>query len=120
MDNRSWNLFIDDERWPKDATWAEWYDAPNRDEWLVARSWGEVVNLIDTYGMPSFISFDHDLGDETATLNGYETAQQIVERDMDGKWEIPADFEFAVHSQNPIGKQNIQGILTNYLAHKRG
>jgi len=113
----TYNLFIDDERWPSDATWAEWYGV--RDEWTVARSWGEVRELIDTLGVPVFISFDHDLGDEAVYLNGYEIAQQIVEHDMDGKWEIPANFEFAVHSQNPIGKQNIEALLRNYIAQKR-
>lgn len=112
----SWNLFIDDERWPSDATWASWYGSI--DDWTVARTWGEVRTLIDTLGVPSFISFDHDLGNELIYLNGYEIAQQIVEMDMNGEWEIPADFKFEVHSQNPIGKKNIEGLLRNYLNHK--
>jgi len=111
----TYNLFIDDERWPSDATWAEWYGV--RDDWFVARDWPEVLNLIETYGMPDFISFDHDLGPEEVTLNGYEIVQKIVEGDMDGKWKIPENFQFTVHSQNPIGKRNIEGLLVNYIKH---
>lgn len=112
----TWNLFIDDERWPLDATWAEWYG--KRNEWMVARTWIEVRELIDTYGMPDFISFDHDLGPEEAYLNGFEIAKEIVNRDMDGVWEIPENFQFYVHSQNPIGKANIEGFIRNYLEQK--
>lgn len=111
----SYNLFIDDERWPTDATWADWY--PHRDNWVVARNWPEVLQLLESLGIPSYISFDHDLGPDEITLNGYEIAQKIVEGDMDGKWQIPADFSFFVHSQNPIGKRNIEGLIMNYLKH---
>lgn len=111
----SYSLFIDDERWPSDATWADWYGV--RDDWTVARNWPEVEALLTSLGVPSFISFDHDLGPDEVTLNGYEIAQKIVEGHMDGKWEIPEDFQFVVHSKNPIGKRNIEGLLMNYLKH---
>lgn len=113
----TWNLFIDDERWPLDATWADWYD--KKHEWMVARTWVEVRNLIDTYGMPEFISFDHDLGPEEVYLNGYEIAQEIVDKDISGEWQIPENFAFYVHSKNPIGKKNIEGLLNGYLKFKK-
>lgn len=31
----------------------------------------------------------------------------------------PADFAFFVHSQNPVGKANIEGLLNNYLEFKK-
>lgn len=117
MRDQTWNLFIDDERWPSDVNWASWYGI--RDEWTVARTWGETRTLIDTYGVPSFISFDHDLGDEQVCLNGYEIAQQLVEKDMNGEWQIPPDFDFEAHSQNVCGDENIRSLLNNYLRFKR-
>jgi hypothetical protein len=66
--------------------------------------------------MPSYISFDHDLGDNEPT--GYDIAKTIVDVDMEAVNEeakLPKDFHFYVHSQNPIGKANIEGLLNNYL-----
>ena len=70
------------------------------------------------YGIPSYISFDHDLGvDENGNVqaSGYEIAKWLVEMDMTGKYTMPDDFEFNVHSANPIGKENIEAYLNNYL-----
>ena len=74
-------------------------------------------------GFPSFISFDHDLGHEKYT--GYDIAKQLVENDMISgdkdsreRYKFSNDFGFYVHSQNPIGKANIEGLLNNYLKHK--
>ena len=109
-------MFIDDERWPKDATWAEWYGS--RDNWVVARNWTETYDTIKNLGFPNFISFDHDLGDPDAEPTGFEIAKMLVDYDMDEYMEIPADFQFSVHSQNPIGKKNIESYLNNYLEHR--
>ena len=40
----------------------------------------------------------------------------MVERDLDknGSW-IPKNFTYDVHSANPAGKKNIEGLLNNYL-----
>ncbi len=107
----SWLLFIDDERFPPD----------DGQEWKVARSYYDVGNLIYEYGMPSYISFDHDLGEKQKT--GYDIAKWLVQLDMDSdelddfgkRYPFPDDFEFYVHSQNPVGKKNIETYLLNYL-----
>ena len=68
-----------------------------------------------------YISFDHDLGDEDDGETGYDYAKRLVEMDMDTdfpKYKFPDDFSFYVHSQNPIGKANIEGLLNGYLKHK--
>lgn len=103
----TWRLFIDDERMPASQD----YDM------LIARNIDEVLNLISDLGMPRFISFDHDLGDDTP--NGYKIAQWLVEMDMNQEAEFPEDFDFYVHSQNPIGKTNIEEYLGSYLRFKR-
>lgn len=108
-----WNLFIDDERWPMDATWADWC----RDNriYFVTRTIAETVEYIDNFGFPQFISFDHDLaGDERAI----DIVKLIIEKDLDGIWEIPEGFKFAVHSKNPIGAENISVTFNNYLEFK--
>lgn len=112
----TWNLFIDDERLPTDANWAEWYGV--RENWVVARNWPEAYDVIKNLGFPNFISFDHDLGDPDVEPTGFEIAKMLVEFDMDNILEIPSNFSFYVHSQNPIGKKNIEGYLNNYLKHR--
>lgn len=105
----TWNLFIDDER-----------DPPNDGrEWVIARSGREVMNYFLNLGMPSYISFDHDLGRDEGT--GYDIAKLLVDIDMKTPHDVykfPADFDFYVHSQNPIGKANIEAYLNNYLAQR--
>lgn len=97
-------LFIDDIR-----------DVPSV-EWMVARSSSEAIVLMKERGCPSRVSFDHDLGgDDTAIV----VVRWLVDTDLDclGRF-IPDQFDFSVHSANPVGAANIQGLLDSYLSHK--
>lgn len=121
----TWNLFIDDERDPSDVTWAPWQiqEKYRNGEWVIVRSYGDAMVEILSRGFPSYVSFDHDLGHEKYT--GFELAKQLVENDIiSGDRESRAaykflpEFDYYVHSQNPIGKANIEGLLDNYLNFK--
>jgi len=109
-------LFIDDERNPMDVTWGTWQEQVlyRSGEWMVARNWFEVLELVVTYGFPSLISFDHDLGDGEKT--GYEIARKLCDMVMDGV-EMPDNFQFLVHSKNPVGAKNIRTYMTNFINH---
>ena len=68
--------------------------------------------------MPEFISFDHDLGENEFT--GYVIAKRLCDIDMND--ELPSfseTFDYYVHSQNPVGKENIEKYLDNYLEFKK-
>lgn len=99
-------LFIDDIRNP----W-RW-----EDEYIVVRSYPEAIHWMRENGCPEHISFDHDLG-SASDLSGYDIAKWMVEVDLDanGRW-IPENFEFMVHSANPVGAANIVGLLESYLS----
>lgn len=103
----NWHLFLDDERLP----------ATTDDRVFIARDFDSAVALVlsRTYCQcPTFISFDHDLGPDS--LTGYDFAKWLVEKDLDKDGEfIPKDFYFCVHSQNPVGKENIEKYLEGYL-----
>lgn len=118
----TWNLFIDDERELADVDWADWkvLEKYRNEEWVICRNKMQVISAIFDHDkeVPSFISFDHDLGDGEST--GYDIAKWIVEMNMDGVVKIPKDFSFYVHSKNPIGKKNIESYLNNYLEFKNG
>jgi hypothetical protein len=115
--NMTYNLFIDDERNPIHVKWGSWQDQAlyRDDEWIIARNWNEVLELVVSLGFPNMISFDHDLGDDEIT--GYEIAQKLANMVMDGTAELPAGFEFRVHSKNPVGGENIRRYMENFLKH---
>jgi hypothetical protein len=96
------NLFIDDERFP-----------PNDGrEWVIARNYEEAIKILSET-VPVYISFDHDLGEEKT---GYDVAKWITFKDVDEKFQyLPDDFDFYVHSQNPIGRENITCTFETYL-----
>ncbi len=114
----SYNLYIDDIRNP-----------PNR-KYVVVRSFEAAKAYIAEFGMPRFVSFDHDLGmmgktlpsgiwigEEVEAATGYDFAKWLCEQDMDSPWMSSLGFSFHVHSANPVGKANIEGYLNNYLNH---
>lgn len=117
----SWKLFIDDERDPLDVKWGSWQDqALYRDtDWIIARDLPEVTEIILSLGMPEMISFDHDLGYNKAT--GYDIAKMLVELVMDScdKYQFSENFQYMVHSKNPVGAQNIKSYLDNFMAHSK-
>jgi len=108
-----WNLFIDDIRNPS-------YIKNKFDitEWQVARTVEEAIRLVDQFDcFPSFISFDHDLGE--GQPDAITLVHRMVEMDMLGMYEFPKDFAFNVHSANPVGAKNITGLINGYLKFKR-
>lgn len=92
-----YKLFIDDER------------EPVSDDWIVARSSRAAAMAVSVYGMPNYISFDHDLGGEdTSMLFLRWLADTCLE---DG---TKFSFGYTVHSQNPVGRDNIIGFIESF------
>ena len=103
----SYSLFLDDERFPANSF-------PPHGEGHIVRSYQEAVLFVKENGMPSYITFDHDLGTE---LTGYDFAKFLVEEDLNGN-SLPPNFSFAIHSANPVGANNITELLNSYLKFK--
>lgn len=123
----TWNLFLDDERNPSDVTWAPWQvqEKYRNEEWVICRSYADAMVEIINNGFPKYISFDHDLGHEDDKYSGFYLAKQLVENDIISgnkesreAYKFAPDFAYYVHSKNPIGKANIEGLLNNYMKHK--
>lgn len=94
------NLFIDDERFPTD------------DSWNVVRSSQEAIEFVKKNGVPQYISFDHDLGgDDTSIV----FINWLIEEILDKKLTLPVDFDFYVHSQNCVGKKNIENKMNSFI-----
>jgi len=115
-------LFLDDIRNPKDI-----YKDNNNWDWIIVRTYEEFVNYIKENGIPDFISFDHDLADEHY-IEYFKSEEEKREFDYNkikektgydcAKWLIENGYEikkYAVHSFNPVGKENILNYLKNQI-----
>ncbi len=100
----TWKLYLDDERLPKTFK-----------DWTVIRTVKEAEDKILQAGLPDECSLDHDI-DERA--NGLDFVKWLIEQDLDGKINIPFDWKWNVHSANPMGKNNMESLLKNYLSKK--
>lgn len=107
-------LFLDDIR-----TIEMVYDKSMIEEFDIVRSYKEFIDYIKLYGLPEFISFDNDLGqDENGEIapDGYAAAKWLV-------YESGLDLtklKFKVHSANPVAADQIRGLLNNYIKHLKG
>lgn len=97
----TYKLYLDDIRWPKGQGW------------IIVRSYSEAVAHVQKYGFPYLVSFDHDLGDDSKS--GHDFAKWLVAQDL-VYGSMPDDFQFNVHSANPVGLANIEGLLRSYMA----
>lgn len=92
-------IWLDDVRNPPDSTWT------------VCRTAYDAITLILRHKSGiEFISFDHDLGSPDAP-NGNHVAKVIEIMVESGDLRIVPDW--AVHSQNPVGRDNIQATMNS-------
>lgn len=105
---KAWGLFIDDVR---DL---EYIDTSHTSEWHVARNSNDAIRLVSKYGLPTFISFDHDLG-------GADTSMRFLrwlEHDTGWLDKCPPP-RYRVHSSNPVGSQNIISFMESWAKHHK-
>lgn len=105
---------------------------PYQVEWV--KSYNEFINWIKANGLPDAICFDHDLGMEVAIAarnkgmskrqsrklkqeekTGYDCAKWLVDYCIDNGKQLPL---WNIQSANPVGKENINGLLTNFKKHQ--
>lgn len=120
-----WKMFIDDERVPSGSelnNFRQKIGAVNNqldldEQFIIVRSVQEAQDKIKELGAPVFISFDHDLGHNVPT--GFDFSKWLVDMDLDANEQfLPNNFDFFVHSANPPGRKNIEGLLTPYLEYR--
>lgn len=123
----SYFLFLDDSRVPSDILWPK--DWPLL-EIVITRSYDEFAKTLVDRGVPTIVSFDHDLAFEhyieaerrnytsfnynaVKIKTGYHCAILLKDICIRNKQPLPKWF---VHSLNPIGKRNIHKVLSgNHL-----
>lgn len=117
----AYRLFLDDLRNPPDVAryimpcgLKSLYQYP---AWTIVRNLEDFKKIILEHGMPSFISFDHDLGNaavasEDATeITGVTAARWLCQFAAENGSNIPP---YQVHSVNPVGRENIISVLESY------
>lgn len=102
--------------------------------WETVRHYPAFVEYIQKNGLPTVISFDHDLADghyhenmQKGVLNyqgdsfnddmnktGYHCAKWLVDYCLDNNKPLPRCI---VHSMNPVGTENITGLLESFKKH---
>jgi hypothetical protein len=129
-------LFLDDLRNPfdKEIDWLVFSPLPREDLKLYwVKSYNEFRWWITTNGLPDGICFDHDLGMNVAIKaqskgmskrksrqlkkedkTGFDCAKWLVEYCIDNDKPLPL---YNIQSANPVGKENIDKLLQNYLKH---
>ena len=113
-------LWLDDMRNPFEDSWIHDYAPQFLEETIVwVKNYDSFVGWIKNNGLPHTIAFDHDLGEDIAreTISGYDCAKWLVEYCIDNDLNLP---NWIVQSANPVGKDNINGLLNNYLKHRNG
>jgi hypothetical protein len=116
MEKLPYHLFLDDERIPAQATWANYESHPifKDANWIVARTFQQFKDTITQYGMPVGISFDHDIQDfhDGVEYTGSTCARWLSNYCLDNQLPLPA---YILHSQNGEGVKNMLSILAGHL-----
>ncbi len=127
----SYNLFLDDERIPKDVSWIT--NFPTNVEWVIVRDYNQFCEILMNRGIPNIISFDHDLHREHypwsfQTEASYEAGFIPYDkyREKTGKECLEFFIEFYknqedvtfptifIHTMNVIGRNNMYDLLKNF------
>lgn len=124
-------LWLDDVRNPLEGDWLVFspIEQPFTVKWV--KNYGAFCSYIKTNGLPDAICFDHDLGRDIAiakrnkgmskrqarrervgTPTGKDAANFLVEYCMDNDLDVPP---YNIQSANPVGKDNIDGLLKGYM-----
>jgi len=121
-----YSLFLDDIRNPEDV---KWVNLPTV-SWVIVRDYSQFVAEIVANGLPSFISFDHDLAPShysdsmmlfqdpyhNQEKTGASCARWLTQYCDKNNLDIPP---YEIHSMNSIGAQNIKSILESYKKSKQ-
>lgn len=97
-------------------------------DWIIVRNYDEFVKVIKTnFKEITYVSFDHDLGEDVAKLaiedgiskrkarqakknvkSGYDCAKWLRQFYSEAECKLPVMF---VHSMNPVGTDNIINVF---------
>lgn len=111
-------LFLDDERNLEDVYWQNY---PHYKYLITVRSFATfevaLMQLHEKHEIyETLFSFDHDIQDikNNVEYTGKHCMTRLIELIMDCQYD-PYQINYVVHSKNPVGKANIDGLFQAYL-----
>lgn len=133
----AYNLFLDDQFLPIDIANLPKTNSKDKEryrkyKWIIVKTYDEFVAILKEKGIPSIVSFDHDLHEEHwdyiyneenwlkedseiiinydyfTVKTGYHAAEYFMEFCHNNNRELPICL---VHSQNSVGRKNIENFL---------
>ncbi len=126
-------LWIDDCRDPLQDNWLVFSPIGRDVDVVWVKSYDEFTKWITENGVPQGLCFDHDLGEDVAiarvkkgmskrqarilkreTMSGMDCAKWLVEYCYENKQLLPP---YGIQSANPVGRENIDSLLKNYIKH---
>jgi hypothetical protein len=80
---------------------------------VIARSYKEAIDFLDSEQFDE-VSLDHDIASFVGgrEKTGYDIAMWLAERKNNGLYVPPI---VRCHSANPVGRANIEAVVTRYL-----
>lgn len=127
-------LWLDDIRDPNDQIWIDWLTQAGVNvgevQIIWVKSYDQFTGWITKNGLPAVICFDHDLGEDVAkgrvskgmskrqarilkreTQSGFDCTKWLIEFCLNNKVNPP---EYRIQSANPVGAENIKGLIENF------
>lgn len=72
----------------------------------------EAIEIVIKNGVPSCISFDHDLGEDEPSA--MEFMKWLIEGHLEAHHDLNLVEKIIIHSANPPGAKNLQGLWDNF------
>ena len=119
-------LWLDDVRDPFQNDWLNFSPIGKLVDVTWVTNYQEFIDWIMIYGLPDAVCFDHDLSDlqafkssypemvediECNEKTGYDCAKWLVDYCINNNKSLP---KYAIQSANPVGRENINSLLTNF------
>lgn len=112
-------LWLDDCRDPmdKEIDWMIFSCLGRNCNIIWVKTYRDFIKYIQDNGLPDGINFDHDIENFHISKSsyiektGFDCAKWLVNYCIDNKLKLP---KWYTHSANPVGKANIDGLLTNF------
>ena len=107
----SYRIWLDDQSYDPDTPDRHCPDDIDEEfPWRVSVSSQEAIKLFDTYGVPTFIDFDHDLG---VDAEGKEDTAKTVCKYLFEHYP-DAEILYNIHSANPDGYKWIDSYMSSW------
>lgn len=109
----SYNLFLDDERIPKDVKWVRLPESA----WVIVRNYRQFFDTIVERGIPLMASFDHDLQDFDSCgeeWTGYDCLSMLLKECDYNQSDLPTCY---FHTMNVVAKKRMQELYEDYKEH---